>query len=214
MIRMTETATKQNARTKLLDSALNLIRQKGYCATSVDDLCSAAGVTKGAFFHHFKSKDELAVAAAGHWSKITSAFFADAPYHAAFDPLERVFGYIKFRKEIMRGSVPEFTCLVGTMVQETYASYPAIRQACDASISDHAASLEHDIEEAMERATQERGIDFDCTAQSLALHTQSVLQGAFVLAKARGGPEIAIDSVNHLISYVRLLFGLPVQPRH
>ena len=53
------------ARRKLLDSALRLIRAQGYSATSVDDLCAAAGVTKGAFFHHFKSKEELGVAAAG-----------------------------------------------------------------------------------------------------------------------------------------------------
>ena len=55
---------KPTARLKILGSALAVIRAKGYAATSVDDLCAAAGVTKGAFFHHFKSKEDLAVAAA------------------------------------------------------------------------------------------------------------------------------------------------------
>ena len=41
---------------------------------------------------------------------------------------------------------------------------------------------------------------------SLALHTQAVLQGAFILAKANGGPEIAAESVDHLIRYLELLF--------
>ncbi len=54
--------TKQDAKAKLLDAALSVIRTKGFSATTVDELCSAAGVTKGAFFHHFKSKDELGVA--------------------------------------------------------------------------------------------------------------------------------------------------------
>jgi len=45
------------------------------------------------------------------------------------------------------------------------------------------------------------------TAKSLALHIQAVLQGAFILAKAKGGPEIAIESVDHLIRYLKLLFG-------
>ena len=108
------------ARQKLLDAALSLIRAKGYEATTVDDLCAAAGVTKGAFFHHFASKETLAVAAAEYWSETTGAFFAAAPYHRHTDPLQRVLGYIDFRKAILTGKVPEFTCLVGTMVQEVY----------------------------------------------------------------------------------------------
>ena len=44
------------------------------------------------------------------------------------------------------------------------------------------------------------------TAASLALHTQAVLQGAFILAKATGGAEAAADSIDHLRRYVELLF--------
>lgn len=199
---MVRTATP-DARTKLLDAALGVIRTKGYSATTVDELCAAAGVTKGAFFHHFKSKDALGVAAAEHWSEITGAAFVDAPYHHHADPLERVLGYVAFRKELLQGRVPEFTCLVGTMVQETYETTPAIRDACDRSISAHAATLEADIEAAM----CERNMVPDWTAQSLALHTQAVLQGAFILAKAKGGSDIAADSIDHLTRYLKLLFS-------
>ena len=54
-----------------------------------------------------------------------------------------------FRKALLQGGVPEFTCLVGTMVQETYETTPAIREACERSITGHAATLEADIEAAM-----------------------------------------------------------------
>ncbi len=47
---------RPSARIKLLEAARTLIRTKGFAATTVDDLCAAAGVTKGAFFHHFDSK--------------------------------------------------------------------------------------------------------------------------------------------------------------
>src|SRR5690606_7708604 len=170
-------AAKPDAKAKLLGAALSLIRAKGYSATSVDELCAAAGVTKGAFFHHFKSKDALGVAAAEHWSEITGAVFAQAPYHGHADPLDRVLGYVAFRKELLHGAVPDFTCLVGTMVQEVYESSPAIRDACARSIGDHAATLEADIEAAL----QGRGLSPDWTAKSLALHIQAVLQGAFIL---------------------------------
>lgn len=194
---------KRDARQKLLDAALTVIRTKGYSATTVDDLCAAAGVTKGAFFHHFKSKDALGVAAADHWSEMTGTMFAQAPYHHHADPLDRVLGYVAFRKALLQGELPDVTCLVGTMVQETYDTIPAIRDACDRSISNHAATLESDIEAAM----RDRNIQSEWTARSLALHTQAVLQGAFILAKAKGGSQIASDTVDHLTRYLTLLFS-------
>lgn len=200
---MPNALAKPDARSKLLDAALSVIRAKGYSATTVDELCAVAGVTKGAFFHHFKSKDALGVAAAEHWSETTGAMFSEAPYHAHADAFDRVLGYVVFRKALLQGSVPEFTCLVGTMVQEIYETSPAIRDACDRSISGHAATLEADIEAAM----RDRGMVPAWTAKSLALHTQAVLQGAFILAKAKGGAEIAVESVDHLIRYLELLFS-------
>jgi TetR/AcrR family transcriptional regulator, transcriptional repressor for nem operon len=190
------------ARQKLLDAALSVIRTKGYEATTIDELCATAGVAKGSFFHHFKNKEALAVAAAEYWSEVTGAFFEAAPYHRHADPLDRVLGYIDFRKAILTGRVPEFTCLVGTMVQEVYETCPEIRDACDASISGHAAKVEADIAEAMKR----HHVRADWTARSLALHTQAVLQGAFILAKAKDSAEIAAASVDHLHRYVELLF--------
>jgi TetR/AcrR family transcriptional repressor of nem operon len=195
---------RPDARAKLLDAALSVIRQKGYAATSVDDLCRTAGVTKGAFFHHFKSKADLAVAAAELWSAATGGLFAAAPYHDHEDPLDRVLGYLDFRKALLTGSVAEFTCLVGTMVQETHATDPTIRDACNASISAHAARVEADIADAMAR----HGIAGPWTAESLALHTQAVLQGAFILAKARGSAAVVADSIDHLRRYIELLFNV------
>ena len=179
-----------------------LIREKGYSATSVDELCAKAGVTKGAFFHHFQSKDALAVAAANRWSEISGALFQTAPYHRHRDPLDRVLGFLDFRKAHLKGEVAEFTCLAGTMVQEVYATHAEIRAACEASLSGHAAMVEADIAEAM----KVYGVRAKWSAQSLALHTQAVLQGAFILAKAKGGPDVAATSIDHLRRYIELLF--------
>lgn len=192
-----------DARTRLLDAALKVIREKGYTAARVEDVCEAAGLTKGAFFHHFESKEALAVAAAEHWSERTGALFAEAPYQKHADPLDRVLAYVRFRRELLRGDLWQFTCLAGTMVQETYGTSPAIRDACARSITGHAGTLVADIE-AAKRLHAPRA---DWTAESLALHTQAVLQGAFILAKATGGPRLAEESVDHLERYLRLLFN-------
>jgi TetR/AcrR family transcriptional repressor of nem operon len=192
-----------DARDKLLAAAFKVIREKGYAAMRVDDICEAAGLTKGAFFHHFKGKEDFAVAAARHWSEVTGQLFAAAPYHQHADPLDRVLGYIDFRKMILRGAVPEFTCLVGTMVQEAYDTSPAIREACDQSISGHAAEVAKDIAAARELYAP----DANWTAESLGLYTQAALQGAFILAKAKNGPEIALQCIDHLRRYIELLFN-------
>ncbi len=191
-----------DARTRLLEAARAVIRRKGFAATTVDDLCTEASVTKGAFFHHFKSKEDLGVAAAHFWAETTTAFFKVAPYHGPDDPLERVLAYVDFRKSIIEGDMAEWTCLVGTMAQEVYGSFPAIRDACADSILGHAATLEPDIQSAMDA----RGMSPDWTAASLARHTQTVLQGAFILAKATNDRAMALESVDHLKRYIELLF--------
>jgi len=193
-----------DARKRLLEAARDIIRQKGFTATTVDDLCKAAGVTKGAYFHHFESKEALGVAAADFWAETTSSLFEAAPYHTPDAPLERVLAYVAFRKAIITGGLAEFTCLVGTMAQETFESHPAIRDACASSILEHAATLEPDIEAAI---LSKGIIPQGWTARSLALHTQAVLQGAFILAKATGDLEVARESVDHLQRYIELLFN-------
>src|SRR3546814_5382229 len=64
----TAKAPRGNARGKLVAAAQRTVRRKGYAATSVDEICVAAGVTKGAFFHPFVSKEALAVDAAESWT--------------------------------------------------------------------------------------------------------------------------------------------------
>jgi TetR/AcrR family transcriptional regulator, transcriptional repressor for nem operon len=194
-----------DARTRLLEAARDVIRARGFAASSIDDLCKAAGVTKGAFFHHFENKEALGVAAAQYWAETTSAFFETAPHHDLDDPLDRLLGYIAFRKSIIEGDIAEFTCLVGTMTQEIYGSHPAIREACAASIFGHARTLEPDIAEAMTA----RRIEADWTPESLARHIQAVLQGAFILAKAKGDHAVALECVDHLERYLTLLFSQP-----
>lgn len=88
------------------------------------------------------------------------------------------------------------------MAQEIYASSPDIRDACGRSIFGHAATLVADIE----AARLDRGIAGGWTAESLARHTQTIIQGGFVLAKAGNDPKLARESLDHLDRYIRHLF--------
>ena len=198
-------AKRPSARELILDAALRIVREQGYSATSVDDLCRAAGVTKGAFFHHFKSKEDLAVMAAKHWTQTTEAKFARASYHQHADALDRVMAYLEFRRGLIRGEAATFSCYAGTVVQETFQSNPVLRDACFDCVEAHAHTLEPDLAEAI--ATY--GTVVPTTADSLALYIQAVLQGAFILAKAKNDRQIAIDSIDHLRQYFSILFNTP-----
>lgn len=199
---MSKVQAQHESKTKILDAAMQVIRAKGYSAATIEDVCQAAGLTKGSFFHHFKSKEELALAAARHFAAMADNLFARAPYRALSDPLDRLLGYVDFRKTILQGALPEFTCLLGTMVQETFESHPAIREACDTYISAHAAEVAKDIAEAKSRYAPSA----NWSAEGLGLYIQAVLQGAFILAKAKGGPQVAAECLGHLRRYLEMLF--------
>ena len=199
---MARTRNSLETKSKLIDAARDLIRAKGYSATTVDDICHAAGVTKGGFFHHFESKDQLGVAAAEHFSAMAEVLFANAPYNALKDPRDRLFGYIDFRIGMFEYEIGQYTCLLGTMVQETYATHPAVRDACEAGMASHITNLARDIEAAKKLYAP----NASWTPESVGYFIQSVLQGAFIFAKAKQNPEVAVESMMHLRRYLESLF--------
>jgi TetR/AcrR family transcriptional repressor of nem operon len=164
-----ELESRHESKTRLLDAALHVFRGKGYSATRIEDISEeAAGLTKGSFFHHFGSKEELALEAAKYRTEGTDALFASAPYCNHADPLDSLLAYVDFGKSLMQGELSNFTCPMGTMVQEVYETHPAIRDACNRGISEQASTPVSDIEE----AKRQRGIEGKWTAVSLALYSQ------------------------------------------
>lgn len=197
-------AKRHASKTKLLDAALLVIRAKGYTATTVDDICAAAGVTKGSFFHHFEGKLDLVLSAVAHWNTVTGTLFAQAPYQQLADPRARLLAYIDLRGELIQGELPEFTCLLGTLVQETFDTQPRLRDACNQGISQHAHTVARDI--AAAKALYAPNAAW--VPEELAFFTQAVIQGAFVLAKAQSQPQVIAACISHLRAHVEALLPL------
>ncbi len=197
--------THHESKLKLIESSVDVIRAKGYAATTVDDICNRAGVTKGSFFHHFKSKDELAVSAASHFGAMSDRLFGGAPYRKLDDPLDRLFAYLDLRGELLQGELPDYTCLLGTLLQETYATHPHIRAACDQAMSSHIAELTRDVEAAKHIYAPQAA----WSAESVGCFIQAALQGSFILAKAKQSPGVVRESLEHLRRYFGFLFGQP-----
>ena len=197
-----------STRTKLLEAARDTIRAKGYASTSVDDICAAAGVSKGSFFHHFASKEAMGVAAIQYWNETTTRLFLSQPYMGDDDPRMRVFGYLDLRLALISESIPGFTCLIGTTVQETYATSAPLRAASEAGLFDHVAMLARELDAA--RARHAPGADW--TGAGIGAFIQASLQGAFILAKAKSDPQVARDCIAHLRRFIESLIGSAPRP--
>src|SRR5260370_13229419 len=86
MLNRTQIKQLPETKRKLLDAGVSLMRHRGFNATTVDEVCAEAGVTKGGFFHYFKSKDDLATAAVDRFYEMKAKHFADAPFRRAGGP--------------------------------------------------------------------------------------------------------------------------------
>jgi TetR/AcrR family transcriptional repressor of nem operon len=193
-----DSLTKQ----KLLDAAQELMLAKGYTATSVDEICEEAGVTKGSFFHYFESKEHLGRAVAERFYASMKELCDSAPFHQKRDPLDRVLGRVDFLIELSRSPQGAKGCLLGSFAQELSDTYPKIRSVCancfDASIQ----SFKQDLDEAKAKyAPRARW-----STQSLAEHLTAVAQGAIILAKAKQDPTIMEESLTHFRDYLRCVF--------
>ena len=189
----------QDSRERLLVAAINVIRVKGYAGTRVDDIASAAGVTKGSFFHHFATKEDCARAATVYWSSLSSTLFADAPFQKLETPAARILSYIDFRISLLTGPVTSYTCYAGTVLHEVHDTHPELA-------ADSAASILKDAERLQAELTQALGSK-SAEAHGLALHIVASIQGALLIATAEDGSDGARASLAHLRKYLEHCLG-------
>jgi TetR/AcrR family transcriptional regulator, transcriptional repressor for nem operon len=191
------------SKTALLMAARAIFRRKGYAATDLQDICEAAQLTTAIFFRHFKSKEDLAIAAAEQCIEAQSPMLLHSTYRTLPDPVDRILGYIDYRKSLLLGGLPEITCFAGTILQEIYETRLAARDGCEKSISAHAAVLVADIDEAMQLYDGSLSL----RAEGLALFILASIEGAFILAKAKQRPAVAADCLDYLRGCIELVFA-------
>jgi TetR/AcrR family transcriptional repressor of nem operon len=190
------------ARQKLLNAAQELMLSQGFTATSVDEICDAAELTKGSFFHYFSGKEDLGKRAARQFYKSWRQAYASAPFRRKKDPLDRVFGHVDFFVEMSR--LPTWKgCLLGTFIQELSYTHPQIREVCAECLDDLAESFQCDLKEAKAKYVPSAR----WSAKSLAEQLIVVAQGAIILAKARQDPKVFQESLAHFKQYLKSLFA-------
>ena len=204
MIYQIKTTELPETKRKLVDAGVNLMRARGFNATTVDDICAEAGVTKGGFFHYFKSKEELAKAAVVRFSDRKSEVEDEAAFRKLADPLARVYGRMDFIKESV-GGTKRLTkgCLIGMFAQEVSFTHPELRSVCQTALLRMAQDFEKDLAEA--KAAYVPKAKFD--PMRLAVMFVSVFQGSSMLAKASETNAVLLDNIEEFRRYLQTLFN-------
>jgi TetR/AcrR family transcriptional repressor of nem operon len=209
MLNTNPTAELPETKRKLVDAGVKLMRERGFNATTVDHICAEAGVTKGGFFHYFKSKDDLAKAAVTRFQEGKVRDFQNAPFRKLPDPLDRVFGRLDFAKE-SAGGHDRLTkgCLIGMFAQELSFTNQELRDVCQDLFTGVAQDFEADL--AAAKAVHAPKSDFD--PRSLAMLYVAIVQGSLMLAKASGSNDVLLENIEQFRHHLEGVFGLRQWP--
>ena len=192
--------TKVGSRTRLLDAAYTLMLKKGYPSTAVDEICESAEVSKGSFYHFFKSKQDLAIAVLEH-------HMADAmdEIEAGLDLTEVPVGQraIHYVKHVEEGSEELWSegCLIGSFALEIAETHPDIR----VEVSKIFRDLEDHLEKIFEPLCQSIEGSQAPPARELAEQFLVVIEGGVVLSRAHQDRRYVPQAIRCFRRYLEAL---------
>jgi len=196
--------TKPNPvmRETILDQARQLMLAHGYSGTSIDRVCAAAGVTKGAFFHYFKTKKALGLAVLARHGELSMRAYQGAAFLQKSDALDRLLGYVDFTAALVRHPVRD-ACLFGMFSQELADSLPDFRNGCAAAFAQWAGGLRDMLDGVKRKRAPKTRID----TEALAEHFIAVFEGALILAKAKGDVGPVRVHLDQYKDYLKSVFA-------
>jgi TetR/AcrR family transcriptional regulator, transcriptional repressor for nem operon len=176
-------------RQKLLDTAINLIWSSSYGNVTVDDICKAGGISKSSFYHFFKSKSELAVAAyQSHWEK------AAADYNCIFStlvaPLDRLRNYCAYVEHNMQQEIEKTGKMPGCPYSLVGAELSLVDETMRQQVQKMFGGIVRFIEQALRDAQHEGSIDPSLDPHTMAEDLYSFILGLLLQAKVRNDANL------------------------
>lgn len=172
---------KKAAATRLtiLQKAFELIYVKGYQTTSIDDILATTQVTKGAFYYHFKNKDEMGIAILNELLRpgLTESFIQ--PLLNVEDPLDAIYGLMHnllMENDFLK---VEYGCPASNLTQEMAPWNTEFTQALLHITRDWETAMEAAIEKGREKGFVQQSVN----ARQLTLFVLSGYWGIRNLAK-------------------------------
>lgn len=196
-----------DTRTRILDTAQAMILDRGFAGVSVDQIIQRMDLTKGAFFHHFRNKNDLARTLIRRYADQGVELFESTLARAkrlSNDPLQQLLILVGLYEELFEGLAEPYPgCLFASYVYELQQFDEETRGVINIEFELSRRELTKLIREIMDKHPPRRPID----PQSLADGFMSTFEGAFILSKSLGEPEITAQQLRHYKTYVEVLFG-------
>jgi len=194
-------------RKRILDAAQAMILDHGFAGVSVEQLIQSLGLTKGAFFHHFRNKSDLARSLIRRYADEGMRFFTDSLARArklSDDPLQQFLIVIGLYEEMFAGLTEPYPgCLLASYVYELQQFDAETRAILNEEFILSRTELTKLIHEIMAKYPPRREVD----VASLADGFMSLFEGAFVLSKSLGEADVTVKQLQHYKAYIELLFG-------
>jgi TetR/AcrR family transcriptional repressor of nem operon len=197
----------QSTRERIIEVAERLLFQRGFSGTSLNDVMNAAGLSKGAFFHHFKNKQELAFAVLGRWADRDDELvqeFATRANSLADNPLQEAIIFLKLLEEWLSGlDEPSGGCL--------FASFTYESQRFDPSMHEYIATrlrtwmgLYAGIFERLVATTEPQSPEV--SGRSLTEMLASIIEGGLLLGRALDDRDYLVRQLGQFRQQLMLLF--------
>lgn len=204
---MTRDGTK--TRERILDEAQALILDQGLAATSIAEVLTAAGTSKGAFFHHFPTKNHLARAIVERYAEADIAFLDEFVARAEAvtdDPAGQIVAFIRLFEEAADDLVAQQpSCLYVSYIYDRQLSGDGTNDVIAEVLLAYRSRILEKIVAAIELHRPSTPID----PEALADHLNVTFEGAFVLARALADPSIMRRQLELVRRYVAVIFGVP-----
>jgi TetR/AcrR family transcriptional repressor of nem operon len=197
----------EETRKRILDTAQSMILERGYAGVSVDALIGQLGLTKGAFFHHFRSKGDLARTLIRRYSEDGVQLFRDNLARArklSDDPLQQYLIFVGLYEELFEELTEPYPgCLLASYVMEMQQFDEEMRDIINVEFYLSRTELTRLIEQITEKYPPRVEVD----PVSLADAFMSVFEGAFILSKSLQEADITAKQLRHYKTYVELIFS-------
>ena len=191
--------TRVTAKEKIINSTLDVMEGRGYRAVSVDEIISHAGVSKGSFYHSFKSKEELAMQALEEYERRGTEIIQSGSYRNIEDPVLRAIAFVQYIED-KSTELWEHGCLLGSVALEVAESHPKLLQKIDDLFEEFERGVATIFTPAL-RARKVRKV----TGKDLSRHFLAVIEGAIVTAKTHGNQEFLSQGIGHFKRYLEYL---------
>ncbi|RFM31194.1 TetR/AcrR family transcriptional regulator [Chitinophaga silvisoli] len=192
----------ENTKQLIVEKTAPLFNTKGYAGTSMQDIMSATGLSKGCIYGNFENKDEVALAAFDHnYSQIVEHL--KVRIRATENAIERLLVYPNMYKNYFRYPYLQAGCPILNTATEADDTHPGLKERAAAALDFWKTSIENQIKRGIERKEIKR----DTNPEAIAVVMISIIEGAFMQAKVTNRTKelkIAMEFLEKMITALKV----------